>query len=274
MAASDSNFPMSKILITKNIREDGWEKRVDSMAASIKEGGLWSPILISPLTKPADGKTHELIYGHRRFAAYKQLKHTTIKVIFAPKGMTRKQKDTARLVENTEREDLSPVEEAKAYKEMMESHSMTAKQVAKTVGKTDGHVSQRLALLRMPPKVLEAVESGGISATHARQLHRFKDADKQEKFVEKAASMTAQSFESFVDNKLNPGKKAKKGKAEKDKPTDKYQPRESAMKALTKLDKAAAQAMETANKEKTAHLKGVIRGISWTLKVKNAKLPV
>jgi ParB family chromosome partitioning protein len=272
--SDNTNFPISKILVKDNIRDKGWDKCVSELADSIKQVGLISPVLIMPLSKPVGGKTHELVYGFRRFAAHKKLKFSTIKVTFAPKDMTQKQKDTARLVENTEREDLSPLEEARAYKAMMETHKLSAKQVAKTVSKTDGHISQRLALLRMPKKVITAVESGALTATHARQLHRLKDPKEQEKLITKAAGMTAQAFEAFVEQKLHPEKKEKKGKKAKDTPTDKHQSRKKVMQALKKLDIAKAKAKNAGNKEKTAHLNGVIRGLSWTLKVKGAKLPI
>lgn len=272
----NTNFPISKILVPENIRDKGWDKRIDELAASIKSVGQLSPVLLMPLAKPVKGKTHELVYGFRRLAACRKLKFSTIKATFAAKDMTQKQKDAARLVENTDREDLSPVEEAKAYKGMMDAHKLTAKQVAQIVSKTDGHVSQRLALLRLPEKVVTAVETGDITATHARQIHRIKDPKEQEKLVDKAASMTAQSFEDHINEKLNPEKKSSKKAAKgKSTPSEKFQPRKTALQALKKLDIAKAKAKEAANKEKTAHLNGVIRGITWALKLtKNAKLPI
>lgn len=278
-ASANPNFPISKILVRKNIRDEGSDKKTDELAASIKSVGLVSPVLLAPLSKPVDGKTHELVYGFRRLEAHKKLKYSTIKATFAPADMTRKQKDASRLIENTDREDLTPIEEARAYKAMMDTHKMTAKQVAQLVGKTDGHISQRLSLLRMPDKVREAVESGHISPTHARQLNRVKDPAKQEKLVDKAAAMTAQAFEEHLDSKLNPEKTPRKKKGDKadtgGKEPAKHQSRKTALAALKKLDTAKAKAADEANKEKVAHLNGVIRGVTWALKLtKNAKLPL
>lgn len=268
----NTHFPISKILVKENIRDKGWDKRVDELATSIKQVGQVSPVLLMPLSKPIKGKTHELVYGFRRLAACRKLKFSTIKATFAPKDMTQKQKDAARLVENTDREDLSPIEEAKAYQGMMTAHKMSAKQVANVVGKTDGHVSQRLALLRMPKKVIDSVESGVITATHARQIHRIKDPKEQEKLVAKASTMTAKAFEEYIQNKLHPEKKGKKAAKTKSTPTEKHQPRQTALKALKRMDLAKAK---TDDKVKKAHLNGVMRGISWALKLtKNAKLPV
>lgn len=272
--SDNTNFPISKILVKDNIRDKGWDKRVTELAESIKQVGLISPILLMLLPKPVKGKTHELVYGFRRLAAHKKLKFSTIKATFAPKGMTQKQKDTARLVENTDREDLSPIEEARAYKAMMETHKLSAKQVAKTVSKTDGHISQRLTLLRMSKKVLAAVESGAITATHARQLHRVKDPKNQEKLVSKAAGMTAQAFEAFVEQKLHPEKKAKKSPKAKDPVSDKRQSRKAVMQMAKTLDVARAKAKNAGKKETAAHLNGIILGLSWSIKIKGAKLPV
>jgi len=273
---ADTNFPISKILVKKNIRENGWDTRVDELSASIKQVGLISPILLVPLSKPVSGKTHELVYGFRRLAAHKKLKFSTIKVVFAPKDMTQRQKDITRLVENTDREDLSATEEAAAYKGMMESHKLNAKQIAQLVGKTDGHISQRLALLRLPSPVLSAIDSGEITSTHARQLHRLKDPKEQEKLIDKASSMTAKAFEEYVENKLHPKpKEAKASSANKGGGEQEQQPHSVVMQKLKKLDLAKAKAIEAVDKEKTAHLQGIIRGVSWALKLhKNAKLPV
>lgn len=271
-------LPISKIFIPENTRETGWEKKIAELAASIKANGLVCPIMVAAMGKDENGHEFELIYGSRRLAACKKLKHTTIKAFVGPSKLTNKDKFIMKLVENKDREDLTPLEEAKAYRRAIDEHSLTAKQLAKTIGKTDGHVSQRLALLKMPEKVQEAIADGTISSTHAREINRIKDPKEQEKLVDKAAKIPAPQFKEMVDERLAPGKKSSKkstttkaAKTSANNVADLKERRKEVKVILGKMDKALKA---EADKYKKAHLKGFMLGAAWAAKISGAKLPV
>lgn len=271
-------LPISKIYVPENTRETGWEKKITELAASIKANGLVCPIMVTPMGADENGHEFELVYGSRRLAACQKLKHTTIKSFVGSSKLTNKDKFIMKLVENKDREDLTPLEEAKAYRRAIDEHNLTAKQLAKTIGKTDGHVSQRLALLKMPEKVQEAVADGTISSTHAREINRIKDPKEQEKLVEKAAKVPGPQFKEMIDEKLSSGKKSNKKtattkteKAATSSGGDLKVRRKEVKVILGKMDKALKA---EADKYKKAHLKGFMLGAAWATKISGAKLPV
>ena len=277
--ADDDSFviPISKILIPENTRDPGWEKNIGELQASIKEVGLICPIMVAPLAAPVDGLDYELVYGQRRLEACRNLKHTTIKALIGPKKMSQKDKFVAKLIENKDREDLSAMEDARAYKRALEEFGCTAKELAKKLGVSDGNISQRLALLKMPDAVKMAVETGKISATHAREINRVKDSEQQEKLVEKAASMPGPLFKTYVEENVLKNKKAKRSKTAKNEvpaPATGTRSKKEATTMMGQLDKATKKAVDAGERERAAHLKGIIKGISWAMKLGKAKMPV
>ena len=140
------------------------------LAASIKEVGVLQPILVRP-----NGDRYDVIYGHRRLAAAKLAKLATVPVLFAGKG-DETQDRAQRLVENLHREDLSALDEARAYEQLL-ALGVTGGQrgLAKLVGKSQAHVSKRLGLLQLPAEVQEHVDSGRISLTDATTLSKLSD---------------------------------------------------------------------------------------------------
>ena len=278
--ADDDSFviPVSKISVPENTRDPGWEKNIGELQASIKEVGLICPILVAPLAKSVNGVDYELVYGSRRLQACQNLKHTTIKVLIGPKKMSQKDKFVAKLIENKDREDLSAMEDARAYERALKEFKCTAKELAKKLGVSDGHISQRLALLKMPNKVRMAIETGRISATHAREINRVKDPEQQERLVEKAAEMPGPLFKTYVEENVLQNKTTAKTKSSKSSGAPAtpaaQRSKKEAVQALGKLDKATRKAVDAGEREKAAHLKGVIKGISWAVKLKNARLPV
>lgn len=140
------------------------------LAASIKELGVLQPILVRP-----NGDRYDVIYGHRRLAAAQLAKRATVPVLFA--GEADEAQDRAqRLVENLHREDLSALDEARAYEELL-ALGVTGGQrgLAKLVAKSQAHVSKRLALLQLPAEVQEHVDSGRINLTDATALSKLSD---------------------------------------------------------------------------------------------------
>jgi len=135
---------------------------VDELAASMRELGLLQPLVVTP----RKGK-FMVVCGHRRHAAAKKAKLETVPAIV--RDLDEPQRIKAMLVENCQRTDLTALEEARAYAQLVEL-GLTQRQIADDVGKTQGHISKRLSLLRLPKDVLGKVDSGGISIADALEL--------------------------------------------------------------------------------------------------------
>lgn len=150
------------------IRMDINPDYIQELAQSISENGLFQPILVRP-----DGNRFEIVFGHRRYLAHKSITLTTIRAIV--RVMTDEEAAVARAVENLGREDLTPIEEAATYRDLIDVYGMTVEQVARRVGMTPGTIKRRLDLLKMPPALQKAVHSKAISMTVAEELWGIDD---------------------------------------------------------------------------------------------------
>lgn len=139
------------------------EESIGALADSIREVGLLQPVLVRPA-----GDGFELIAGERRWRAAKR---AGLQVIPALVRQTEDRKALEQaLVENLQRDDLNPLEEAAAYQQMIEDFSMTHEQVATTVGKSRAGVTNTVRLLQLPPSIQLALREGQLSMGHARAL--------------------------------------------------------------------------------------------------------
>lgn len=138
---------------------------VSELAASMSELGVLQPLVVTPR-----GGKFLVVCGHRRHAAAKKAKLTTVPAIV--RELTEPQRIKAMLIENCQRTDLSPIEEARAYQALVDL-GVTQRQLAGDVGKTQSHISKRLALLSLPAKVLTDVDSGGITIGDALELAKL-----------------------------------------------------------------------------------------------------
>ena len=141
---------------------------LDDLAASIAEIGLLQPILIA-----IHGDRFEIVFGHRRYLAHKQLGMVKIKSIV--RTMTDQQIGIARATENISRADLTPLEEAATYKNLLDEYKMNIEQVAKQMGKSPGTIKRRMDLLKMPPQLQKAVHKKQISMSVAEELWTIAD---------------------------------------------------------------------------------------------------
>ncbi len=141
---------------------------LDILAQSIKEIGLLQPILVA-----IDNDRFEIVFGHRRYLACRRLGLATIKSIV--REMTQNEVGIARATENIARADLTPLEEALTYKNLIEQYKMSLEQVARKMGKTGATIKRRLDLLKMPPQLQKAVHSRKISMTVAEELWTVAD---------------------------------------------------------------------------------------------------
>ena len=138
---------------------------LESLADSIAEHGVLQPIIVR---ENADFGTYEIIAGERRWRAAKMAGLTEIPAVIFD-GDDLKVAEVA-LIENVQREDLNPVEEAFGYSALIEKFGLTQEQVAKQVGKSRSAVTNMLRLLDLPDEVLEMLKAGDLSTGHAKAL--------------------------------------------------------------------------------------------------------
>ena len=142
------------------------EAELDALAQSIREKGIIQPLLVRPLA--GEDAAFELIAGERRWRAAQRVGMHEVPVIVRP--LTDSEALEIALVENLQREDLSALEEAEAYRRLMEEFGRTQAGLAEAVGKSRSHVANTLRLLSLPASVRRRLDDGELSAGHARAL--------------------------------------------------------------------------------------------------------
>lgn len=147
------------------------EKALQELSASIKEHGVFQPIIVKKSIKG-----YEIVAGERRYRASKLAGLKTIPAII--RDFNDEQMMEIALLENLQRENLTAIEEAEAYKAMIEALSLTQEELSQKVGKSRSHITNILGLLRLPKEVQEMVNSSKISMAHARILSKMDDEDK------------------------------------------------------------------------------------------------
>ena len=135
---------------------------VAELAASIADKGLLQPLVVRPAKSG-----FEIVAGERRFRAAKQAGLTSVPVVV--KTLSDQETLEIAIIENLQREDLSPVEEARAFQKLM-TFDLSQEEVAKAVGKSRSAIANTLRLLKLPDEALAALETGQISAGHARAI--------------------------------------------------------------------------------------------------------
>ena len=147
------------------------DKALNELAVSIKEHGVFQPIIVKKSIKG-----YEIIAGERRVRASKLVGRKTIPAII--RDLNDEQMMEIALLENLQRENLSAIEEAKAYKSMLDNLNLTQEQLSFKVGKSRSHITNILGLLRLPKDVQKMVVSKKISMGHARVLSKLEDDEK------------------------------------------------------------------------------------------------
>lgn len=150
---------------------------LEALAESISQHGIIQPIVV----RPKDGM-YMIVTGERRWRAARMAGLSEVPVIVI-EADDRKSAELA-LVENIQRKDLNPVEEARAYADLMEEYSYTQEEIAMKVGKSRSSVANSLRLLDLPDTVLEKLAGGELSEGHAKVLLGIKDQQKLEKAAE------------------------------------------------------------------------------------------
>jgi ParB family transcriptional regulator, chromosome partitioning protein len=192
------------------------EAQLTELAASIAASGVVQPIVVRPLT----GDRYQLITGERRWLASRQAHKTHIPAIV--RQVSDEQALEMTIVENLQRADLNPMEQARAFQRLSHDFKMTQEQMAIRTGKERASVANFLRLLRLPESVQQKVESGDLSFGHARTLLALDSPESITAAAQKviALSLSVRQTESYVQNLINPEGKAKK----EEKPEDVIDP--------------------------------------------------
>ncbi len=192
------------------------EEALKELADSIAMHGVIQPLLVRPIS---DGG-YQLIAGERRWRASRMAGLTEVPVYI--KEMTDKEAMEFALIENLQREDLNPIEEAEGFKLLMDTYSLTQAEAAERVGKSRPAVANALRLLALPEKVLDMVKEGRLSSGHARTLLPVTDEKVIVELAEQIAKkeISVRETERIVKSILNP--KADKAKKEKKTKRDPY----------------------------------------------------
>ncbi len=182
------------------------EEQLAELAASIAANGVVQPVLVRPLPS---GR-FQLIAGERRWRASQLAGKETIPAIL--RQVSDEQAMEITIVENLQRADLNPMEQARAFERLAREFHMTQEQMAVRTGKDRATVANFLRLLRLPTSVQTRVESGELSFGHARTLLAFEHAEEIEKAAQRIVglSLSVRQTESYVQGLLHPERAAKK----------------------------------------------------------------
>ena len=169
-------------------------EKIDELAQSIREHGLIQPIIITP----AQNGRYTIVAGERRWRAAKKAGLKTVPTVireYSPE-------ETAQiaLIENLQREDLNPIEEAKGYKVLTEEYGMTQAAVAESVGKSRPVITNAMRLLTLPEDVLKLTEEGKLSLSQARAILEIEDDELKSQIAVQAAenSLTVREISSLA----------------------------------------------------------------------------
>lgn len=173
------------------------EEAIQDLKASIEEHGIIQPLIVRKGLKGYD-----IVAGERRYRAAIEAKLKTVPAVV--KKLSDKQMMQVALIENLQREDLNPIEEAVAYKKLMEELDLTQEELAKRLGKSRPHIANHLRLLQLTPAIQKIISEGKLSMGHGRALLGLKDKSKLSAVVDKVIKeeLNVRALESLIQ-KLN-----------------------------------------------------------------------
>lgn len=186
------------------------EEKLEELAASIIENGLIQPVIL----RKAD-KGYEIVAGERRWRACRKAGLKEIPCII--REFTNEQNMLIAIIENMQREDLNPIEEAEGLNQMIVNFGMTQEQVSKSVGKSRPYITNALRLLKLPSEIREMLLANQLSAGHARAIAGISDTEKQIQLAEYAIKegLSVREIEKIIKEENAPKKKISRKKAEK-----------------------------------------------------------
>ncbi len=166
---------------------------LSELAESIAQHGVLQPLLLRPMVSGG----YRIVAGERRWRAARMAGLSEVPAVI--REMTDGEEMLFALIENLQREDLNPLEEAKGYQQLMEVQGMTKEEAAEAVGKSRPAVANALRLLNLPEDIQEMLERGEISAGHARTLLSFKGLEEMREAAQKAkAGISVRELEAMA----------------------------------------------------------------------------
>lgn len=170
------------------------DEAITSLADSIREHGMLQPILVRPLSTGG----YQIVAGERRWRAARMLGLDEVPVNI--RELSDSESMQIAIIENLQRENLNPVEEANGYNELIEKYGMTQDKVAKMVGRSRSSVANAIRILTLPESVLDMLEKGDLSVGHAKALLGFEERELLISIAEKASNggMTVRQVENAV----------------------------------------------------------------------------
>jgi len=170
--------------------------KLRELADSIEKHGLLQPILVRPLQ---NGK-FQIVHGERRFRACKLLGFKKIRAEI--RNLTDKEALEIQLVENIQREDINPIEEAEAYARLIKEFGYTHQEIARKIAKTREYVTNKLRLLKLPSEIQNEIRKGNITESHGRLLLSLNESDKQKQLAERVIDdkLTVRETEQLVNS--------------------------------------------------------------------------
>lgn len=198
------------------------ENAITTLADSIRQHGLIQPILVR-----STGTGYQIVAGERRWRACRMLGMSEIPAVV--KEFSDSETAQIALIENIQREDLNPIEEAAAYKELMENYNMTQEELSKAVGKSRSAIANAVRLLNMPEKVQELLRKGELSAGQAKAIAAAESEEQMVDLAERAANgqITVRAIEKLL---------AQKDGEEKEEPAKADTEKKQAMNYLTEME--------------------------------------
>ena len=154
-------------------RKEFDEEKLKALSESIKSVGVLQPIVL----KPKDKENYMIIAGERRYRASLLAGKKEIPAVI--KDIPIKDIMEIALIENLQREDLNAIEEALAYKGLIDNYKVTQEEISEAVGKSRPHIANTIRLLHLQKKVIDMIESGDITPGHGKALLRIEDSEKQ-----------------------------------------------------------------------------------------------
>jgi len=197
----------------RNPRRVFTDAELEDLAQSIREHGVVQPVVVRPA--PGASDRYELIAGERRWRAAQRAGLTTLPIIV--RDVDDRVALELAIIENVQRSDLNPVEEAAGYQQLIEEHEYTQADLAQVIGKSRSHVANTLRLLKLPSNVQDMITDGSLSAGHARCLITAENpAALAERIVREGLSVRQAEALAQAEGKGGAERKEKAPAAEKD----------------------------------------------------------
>lgn len=204
------NIEISQIKANKNQpRKEFDEKSLKELSDSIKTYGVIQPIIVRKV-----GKNYEIIAGERRWRASKLAGLEEVPCLV--KNVEEFESIKMALIENIQREDLNSIEEAKAFRELMDNYNLTQEEVSQIVGKSRSYIANSIRLLNLDKKTLYYIEEGSLSSGHGRALLSIEDENERSRIANEIINkkLNVRDTEELAKNTKNNKKHAKNEKEE------------------------------------------------------------